>query len=82
MLIEEIHVGKQSPLAGTTVGASGIHHQFGIMILAIRDAGSGTRFNPRAHDVIHAGDYLIAMGEPAQLARLEAMAAQVVSSSL
>lgn len=82
MLIEEIHVGERSPLAETTVGDSGIHHQFGIMVLALRDAGGGTRFNPRAHEVIHAGDYLIAMGEPAQLARLEAMALQVVSPSL
>jgi voltage-gated potassium channel len=82
MLIEEIHVGERSPLAETTVGDSGIHNQFGIMVLAIRGAGGDTRFNPRAHEVIHAGDYLIAMGEPTQLAKLEAMASQVVSPSL
>ena len=80
LLIEEILVSKESSLAGTTIGNSGIHHQFGIMILAIRGAGSETRFNPRAHDLINAGDYLIAMGEPAQLARLEALATQAVSS--
>ncbi|HEV2992368.1 MAG TPA: potassium channel protein [Candidatus Angelobacter sp.] len=80
LLIEEILVSKESPLAGTTIGNSGIHHQFGIMILAIRGAGTETRFNPRAHDLINAGDYLIAMGEPAQLARLEALATQAVSS--
>ena len=82
MLIEEIHVGEQSPLVETTVGASGVHHQFGTMILAIRGAGGDTRFNPRAHDVIHAGDYLIAMGEPAQLAKLEVYAAHNVASQL
>jgi voltage-gated potassium channel len=82
LLIEEILVTKQSPLAGTTIGASGIHHQFGIMILAIRGSGDETRFNPRAHDLIHAGDYLIAMGEPIQLAKLEAMTTQAVSSPL
>jgi voltage-gated potassium channel len=78
MLIEEIRVNAQSPLAGATVGSSGIHHQFGIMVLAIRRSGGETRFNPRANDAIHAGDFLIVMGEPAQLGKLEALAAQAV----
>jgi voltage-gated potassium channel len=80
LLIEEILVANQSPLAGTTIGNSGIHHQFGIMILAIRGAGGDTRFNPRAHDLINVGDYLIAMGEPSQLAKLETLATQTASS--
>jgi len=36
MVIEEIRIDAQSPLAGVTVGVSRIHHQFGIMVLAIR----------------------------------------------
>jgi voltage-gated potassium channel len=80
MVIEEIRVGQQSPLAAATVGSSGIHHQFGIMILAIRRADGETRFNPAAQDPIRAGDYLIAMGEPPQLAKLEALATQSVSA--
>jgi voltage-gated potassium channel len=79
MIIEEIRVGEGSPLAQTTVGGSGIHHQFGIMILAIRRKDGGTRFNPTAQEPIHAGDYLIAMGEPAQLATLETLAAQAAA---
>src|SRR5215472_3402762 len=43
MVIEEIRVGEHSPLASATVGGSGIHHQFGIMILAIRRADGETR---------------------------------------
>lgn len=80
LLIEEILVSPQSPLAGQTIGNSGIHHQFGIMVLALRGQGGETRYNPRAHDLITAGDYLIAMGEPSQLASLEALAAKTVSS--
>jgi Trk K+ transport system NAD-binding subunit len=38
-------------------------------------------FNPHAGDAIQAGDYLIAMGEPAQLAKLEAMAQSGASIS-
>jgi K+/H+ antiporter YhaU regulatory subunit KhtT len=45
------------------------------MILAIRHADGSTRFNPQAHEVIGAEDCLIAMGETAQLARLESVAA-------
>jgi voltage-gated potassium channel len=74
MLIEEIRIAPQSSLAGTTVGNSGIHHKFGIMILAIRRADGTTRFNPEAHEPIQEGDCLIAMGENVQLAKLETLA--------
>jgi K+/H+ antiporter YhaU regulatory subunit KhtT len=76
MIIEEIRVDPSSRLSQATVGSSGIHHQFGIMILAIRRPDGETRFNPTAQDTIGAGDYLIAMGEPTQLAKLEAIASQ------
>lgn len=76
MIIEEIRVSPESPLARSTVGSSGIHQQFGIMILAIRRADGETRFNPVAQDTIRAGDYLIAMGEPSQLAKLESLASR------
>jgi voltage-gated potassium channel len=79
MVIEEIKVGPQSPLAETTVGSSRIHHDFGIMILAIRRSDNEIRFNPHAQDAIRAGDYLIVMGEPGQLAKLEEWAAKAVS---
>lgn len=79
MIIEEICVGAQSPLAESTVGSSQIHHQFGIMILAIRRSDGQNHFNPTAQDPIHAGDFLIVMGEPAQLNRLENLAAQTAS---
>lgn len=77
MIIEEIRIAASSRLAHATVGSSGIHHEFGIMILAIRRADGETRFNPTAQDAIGAGDYLIAMGEPGQLAKLEAIASQL-----
>jgi voltage-gated potassium channel len=75
MLIEEVKIAPKSSLVGATVGSSGIHHNFGIMILAIRHADGDTRFNPEAQEIIGAEDCLIAMGETAQLARLERLAA-------
>jgi voltage-gated potassium channel len=74
MIIEEIRVGEGSRLAGSTVGGSRIHHEFGIMILAIRRSSGETRFNPTAQEPIRSGDYLIVMGELLQLSKLEAVA--------
>jgi voltage-gated potassium channel len=76
MVLEEIRVASQSSLAASTVGSSRIHHDFGIMILAIRGSDGQIRFNPHAEEPIHAGDFLIVMGEPAQMTRLEEIAAR------
>jgi len=75
MVIEEIAVRPESSLAGSTVGGSGIHRNFGVIVLAIKHADGNTRFNPHARDEIRAGDYLIAMGEPASMSNLEIAAA-------
>jgi voltage-gated potassium channel len=82
MLIEEIKISPDSPLAGTTVGSSGIHHKFGIMILAIRHADGNTRFNPEAPEPIQGDDHLIAMGETPQLTKLEILAASASATRL
>jgi voltage-gated potassium channel len=80
MLIEEIRISPESPLAGMTVGSSGIHHKFGIMILAIRHADGNTRFNPEAPEPIQGNDHLIAMGATPQLTKLETLAGAAVRS--
>jgi voltage-gated potassium channel len=79
MLIEEVLIAPRSSLSGSTVGSSGIHHNFGIMVLAIRRADGNTRFNPEAHEPIREGDCLIVMGEPAQLGKLESIAGLAAS---
>ena len=73
-MIEEILVNAKSRLAGTTVGNSHIHHEFGIMVLAIKRDG-GPRFNPTANEPILGGDNLIVMGEAAKMPLLEKIAA-------
>lgn len=78
MVIEEIKVAPQSSLARNTVGGSRIHHDFGIMILAIRGPDGEIRFNPHADELIHADDFLIVMGEPSEMSKLEDLAGQTV----
>ena len=66
-----MHIGPGSSFAGQTIEGSRIRQEMGVIVLAIKRGGGGMRFNPAPEDRIEAGDYLIAMGEPASLRRLE-----------
>ncbi len=68
--IGEIPVVQRSPFAGKTIETSRIRQDRGVIILAIKRE-KGMRFNPAPDDRIEAGDFLIAMGEPSNLRRLE-----------
>jgi len=72
--IGEISVASGSSFAGKTIETSRIRQERGVIVLAIKRQ-QGMRFNPAPDDQIEAGDYLIAMGEPAQLKQLQEMAA-------
>jgi voltage-gated potassium channel len=72
--IGEISVGPHSSFAGKTIETSRIRQERGVIVLAIKRS-QGMRFNPAPDDRIEAGDFLIAMGEPAQLRQVEQMAA-------
>jgi voltage-gated potassium channel len=72
--IGEICVGPDSVFAGKTIESSRIRQDRGVIVLAIKRE-KGMHFNPAPDDRIAPGDYLIAMGEPSQLRRLEQMAA-------
>ncbi len=74
--IEEIQVTSGSRFAGQTIAGSRIRQDMNVIVLAIKRA-SGMRFNPAPEDKIEVGDFLIAMGEPDGLHRLEESAASV-----
>ncbi len=74
--IEEVQVRMGSRVAGQTLEGSRIRQELGVIVLAIKGEGSLMRFNPSPDEVIHAGDHLIAMGEPEGLRRLEQSAAE------
>src|SRR4030095_15459940 len=75
--IGEISVGPDSGFAGKTIETSRLRQERGVIILAIKRE-SGMPFNPAPADRIEPGDFLIAMGEPAQLRQVEQMAASKV----
>ncbi|HUN89508.1 MAG TPA: potassium channel protein [Terriglobales bacterium] len=72
--IEEVQVTPSSRFAGQTIAGSRIRQDMNVIVLAIKRA-NGMQFNPAPEDKIEAGDYLIAMGEPSSLHRLEESAA-------
>jgi voltage-gated potassium channel len=72
--IEEIHIDPKSPFAGQTVSSSKIRQELGIIVLAIKHGNEPMQYNPTSHDKIEAGDYLIVMGPPSQLRRMEEIA--------
>jgi voltage-gated potassium channel len=72
--IGEICVGPDSGFAGKTIETSRLRQERGVIILAIKRE-SGMHFNPAPGDRIEPGDFLIAMGEPAQLRQVEQLAA-------
>lgn len=68
--IGEIQINGKSIFAGKTIESSRIRQDRGVIILAIKRQ-QGMRFNPAPDERIEAEDFLIAMGEPAQLRQLE-----------
>jgi voltage-gated potassium channel len=72
--IEEIHIDPKSPFAGQTVSSSKNRQELGIIVLAIKHGNEPMQYNPTSQDKIEAGDYLIVMGPPSQLRRMEEIA--------
>jgi len=72
--IGEIQVTGASVFAGKTIESSRIRLERGVIILAIKRQ-EGMHFNPAPDERIQPDDFLIAMGEPAQLRQLERSAA-------
>ena len=69
--IEQFSVPASSEVASKTLLETNIRRDLGVIVLAIRKADGGMQFNPPAEAEIQAGDYLIVMGEAANLRKLE-----------
>jgi voltage-gated potassium channel len=68
--ISEIPISPRSRYVGQTLAASRMRSDFGVIVLAIK-RGSEMRMNPERDDIVAANDFLIAMGEPSALRKLE-----------
>lgn len=73
--VEEIEIGKGSPLAGKTIREAEIADKTGALLVAVRKAGTKDyQFNPPADRRIEEEDVLIIMGNPEMAAAISAMA--------
>src|SRR5579862_4683671 len=77
--IEQFSVSAASEFASKTLAESQIRSDLGVIVLAIRKSDGQMQFNPPAEAEIQAGDYLIVMGEAANLTRLEQMLSEVAT---
>ena len=69
--MEEVTINSGSALVGKALSESGIRHDLGIIIVAIKRADGRMDFNPSPVSVIGEGDCLIALGQPERLRVLE-----------
>jgi voltage-gated potassium channel len=69
--MEEIPVSPSSSLSNVMLKDSGIRQQFNLIIIAIKKSDDSMLFNPSFETVIKAGDTVIAVGEEANLKKLE-----------
>lgn len=75
--IEQVEVLPASDMAGRSLSELRIRSELKVIVLAIRRSNGTMVFNPAAEEVVREGDYLIVMGEPEPLRRLEARVAGV-----
>jgi voltage-gated potassium channel len=75
--IEQFSVPVSSGYASKSLIESQLRRGVGVIVLAIRKAGGEMQFNPPPEAEIEAGDFLIVMGESANLRRLERLLAEV-----
>jgi voltage-gated potassium channel len=76
--IEQVLVGGRDFIT-KTLGQMQLRRELGVIVLAIRKADGRMLFNPDADAEIVGGDYLVVMGEPGNLQRLEKLLTTQVS---
>ena len=69
--LEQVRVEDACAFRDRSIAEMQIRREVGVIILAIRRSSGQMIFNPPAETKIESGDYLIAMGEPSGLHRLE-----------
>ena len=70
--MEEIPVSQESALKEVMLKDSGIRQKYNLIIIAIKKADDHMLFNPSFEARLQTGDTVLAVGEPANLKKLEA----------
>jgi voltage-gated potassium channel len=73
--IEEANVGAGAPLVGKTLREANLREAAGVLILAVRSQDGGVSYVPPSELRLAAGQTLIAIGRPDEIARLRDLVA-------
>ena len=68
--LDELILPKNSLLVGKSIRDCGIHHDFGILILAIKTPAGELQLNPPTNRPLAASETLTLMGEAQQIEKL------------
>jgi voltage-gated potassium channel len=69
--MEEITIGKGSPLAGQSLINANLRQRFGVVVVAIQRDDRRMEFNPEPEATMLEGDKLVVLGRPESLKSLE-----------
>jgi len=75
--IEQVRVAERSAFTEQSLAQMQVRRELGVIVLAIRKASGEMLFNPPAEAKIAGGDYLIVMGRPDGLRKLEQLLTEV-----
>jgi voltage-gated potassium channel len=73
--LEQVRVSEASEMVARTIREMQLRKVVGVIVMAIRKSDGEMIFNPPADTAVHGGDYLIVMGKPESLSRLETLLA-------
>jgi len=74
LTMEQVRIEPDSTLVETSILDANLRQQFHVIVVAIQRANGHMEFNPASDTVMHAGDYLVVLGPPETLRKLEALA--------
>jgi len=74
--VEEVSVGKESPLVGKSIQESAVRERTGALLVAVRNGKTGTYdFNPASDRIIQENDIFIFIGSPEMMKTFDSIAA-------
>jgi len=71
--MEEIFIPEGTQFLGRNLKDAGLRRDTGVIIVGIKKAGGRMVFNPGSASVLEARDTLIVLGQPSEIAKLEAL---------
>jgi voltage-gated potassium channel len=73
LMMEEAKIGSQSQLIGKNIMASNLRRDFGVIVVAIKNAAGEMIFNPGPEETLNAGDVIVVLGKLENLERMRAV---------